>query len=65
MTTTIIADCERVNMVTGWTEFLCLATGGNKKFRLFTSRYKSLGHSSIYRDPETGEYLLPDAPEGA
>lgn len=64
MTTVIIAERERVNMVTGWTEFLCLDTGDNKKFRLFTGRYKSLGPSSSYREPETGEYLLPDEIDG-
>lgn len=64
MTVSIIADRERVNMVTGWTEFLCLDTGDNKKFRLFTGRYKSLGPSSSYCDPETGEYSLPDEIDG-
>jgi hypothetical protein len=64
MTVAIIADRERVNMVTGWTEFLCLDTGDNKKFRLFTGRYKSLGPSPSYRDPETGEYSLPDEIDG-
>lgn len=64
MATAIIADRERVNMVTGWTEFLCLDAGDNKKFRLFTGRYKSLGPSSIYYDPETGEYSLPDEIDG-
>lgn len=51
-------------MVTGWTEFLCLDTGDNKKFRVYTGRYKSLGPASSYCGPQTVEYLLPNEIDG-
>ena len=60
----VLAQRERINMVSGWNEYLCLTDGDDAKYRLFTGRYTALAPRFDYLDSETGDYDLPDEIEG-
>jgi hypothetical protein len=61
---TVIASREASSIASSWTEYLCLARGDTKRFKLFTGRYEWIDEANKYYDEDTGDYVLPQTIAG-
>ena len=61
---TIIASKRQGTDIRSWNEYLCLATGKNKRHQLFNGAYELLDAAKNYQDKNTKQYDLPKKIEG-
>lgn len=61
---TIIASKSHGISSHSWNEYLCLATGKNKRHQLFNGAYELLDAAENYQDKSTKQYNLPKKIDG-
>lgn len=60
----IIATRESYNMLSNYTEYLCLDYTVKGNYKLFQGRYEWLGYSSDFYDDDKDDFVLPPVIDG-